>query len=86
MENKYYELFKRINARILKYERKVEEANLFVCEFSCMVEDRTFLERVLKQIREDGKKAEIMQIKNAKIYFSMIANKKFFEDFFEKVF
>lgn len=85
MTTRDYEILKRINPRIRKYERKENDVNQIVSEFSCSVEYREFLEDVLKRICEAGHKAEIIEVKNEKIYFEVRSNNEFLEGFLEKV-
>lgn len=86
MTTRDYEILKRINPRIRKYEREENDVDKVVSEFSCSVECRGFLEDVLKKICKDGHKAEIIEVKNATIYFEVRSNNEFFEEFLAKVF
>ena len=86
MTIKDYDMLKRTNPRIRKYERKENNTDVVISEFSCITEHIRVEEEFLKKIREAGEKAEIIEIKNETIYFRIISDNEFFEELLEKVF
>ena len=86
MTTRDYELLKRCELRILRYRREDNNIHKVISDFSCPVEYREVLEETLKKIRTEGHEAEIVEVKNAKLYFKISSSDEFFEELFEKVF
>ena len=81
-----YKMFKGIKPRIRRYERKENELNIVISEFSCSTEHRDLLEEFLKKIRQEGWKTEIVEVNSITICFRIQTSQDFFEELIDKTF